>query len=88
VVSDEIKRHPYFTNCVVRFEGFEGDTLKLKPQGVKRNDKILRARAELGVGLPPARFLDRFLKRRPRTVLNLDARDIVTNYRERKAGTR
>lgn len=62
-MNDEIKRHPHFTNCVVRFEGYEGDTMKLKPQGVKRNDKILRARAELGVGLPPAKrrsFLDRF----------------------------
>lgn len=37
----------------VIFEGFEGDTAKLKPQGVTRSDTLLRARAELGVGLAP-----------------------------------
>lgn len=47
----------------VLFTGFDGDTAKLKPQGVKRSDVILRARAELGVGMPPPRFLDRFTKR-------------------------
>lgn len=76
-MNDEIKRHPYFTNCVVRFEGYEGDTLKLKPQGVKRTDKVLRARAELGVGLAITKrrsFLDRF---RPITGWALDARRVA-----------